>query len=472
VLIVALVVGALVAGVLAERGTDPTPSGDDLPLAAEEAMAVAAPTDALVSVWHCAVGTAAAGGIAPLTLVVANTTAELRSGSVRWVPDQGDAVAQPLGVGPGAVVRLAASDAVGAAWVAATVELDGGGVVVEQQVRGPGGLEVAPCASAGSAEWHLAHGATTRDAVEILTLYNPFAEDAIVDVRVTTDEGRVDPPDLVGVVVESGTLQVIDLGTHVRRQPSVATTVAARTGRLVVDRVQAFDGTEGRRGLGIGPAVPAAGTEWWFPQGLWSAGTSERFHVYNPGTADAVATIDLTLDGGAPVEPVELTVGPRSVVAFDVGADGRVPAGVGYAAVVRSANGVPVVVEREQSTPTTPSPGWASTPGARRPASRWALAYGESSSAVEQWVAIQNPGAEATTVTLRTLGPAGEQDVPGLGDLAVPAGGRLVVALADHLEGPSLPLVATARAPVVVERVLWLEAGVGGGLAIGVPLSD
>lgn len=472
VLLAVLVVGALVAGVLAERGTDPVAPGDGLVLAAREAMAVAAPADALASAWHCAAGTAVPGGGAPLTLVVANTTEEYRRGAVRWVPDQGEAVMQPLEVGPGSVVDLAAADATGAAWVAATVELDGGGVVIEEHVRGPGGLEVTPCASAGSTEWHLAHGATTRDAVEVLALYNPFADDAIVDVRVTTDEGRVDPPDLEGMVVEAGTLSMIDMGAHVRRRPSVATTVAARTGQLVVDRVQAFDGTEGRHGLALGPAVPRPATGWWFPQGFWSADTTERFHVYNPGTGDAVATIELTLDSGAPVEPVELTIGPRSVVAFDVGADGRVPAGVGYAAVVRSANGVPVVVEREQSSPAMPSPGWASGPGAARPATRWALAYGEASSAVDQAVVVQNPGAEAATVTLRTLGGGGEQDVPGLADLAVPAGGRLVVALADHLEGPALPLVATATAPVVVERVLWIGSGAGAGLAVGVPLSD
>ena len=85
-------------------------------------------------------------------------------------------------------------DHITAEWVSALVEINNGTAAVEHTVSGPLGADVAPCSPAGSDHWYFADGSTTVDARELLFLFNPFPEDAIVDLSFSTEDGRVAPP--------------------------------------------------------------------------------------------------------------------------------------------------------------------------------------------------------------------------------------------------------------------------------------
>src|SRR5207253_6438589 len=128
-------------------------------------------------------------------VLVANPSDRALRGTLRVVPSEGEAKVIPLEVAPRSrtVARLA--DVVAAPYAAALVELDGGDVVVEQQIRGALGISTAPCASAASEKWYLAEGSTAREGANpedrmLLALYNPFPEDAIVDLAFTHEAGR------------------------------------------------------------------------------------------------------------------------------------------------------------------------------------------------------------------------------------------------------------------------------------------
>src|SRR3546814_9767434 len=56
----------------------------------------------------------------------------------------------------------------------ALVESDGGGLVVEHEVRSIHGIDAKPCATGASDEWHFAWGTTARESRELLVLFNPF----------------------------------------------------------------------------------------------------------------------------------------------------------------------------------------------------------------------------------------------------------------------------------------------------------
>src|SRR5947208_4555239 len=119
-------------------------------------MPVAPPANALSSTWYCAGGTAAPGGGADMGVAVVNTADDPRTGTVTFVPSQGDPKTVPITVPPATRVIVRAQDALKAPWAAATVELDGGGAVAEVGTVGTLGSTAAPCASSASDQWYFA----------------------------------------------------------------------------------------------------------------------------------------------------------------------------------------------------------------------------------------------------------------------------------------------------------------------------
>src|SRR5205085_5686355 len=111
------------------------------------------------------------------------------------------------------------------------------------------GETVAPCASAAAAVWYFADGVTTKDAVETLSLFNPFPDEASVDLSFVTEEGPSVPRALSGLAVPAQGMTVVNVGDFVHRRAQATATVTARRGRIVAARLQSFDGTAGRKGV-------------------------------------------------------------------------------------------------------------------------------------------------------------------------------------------------------------------------------
>ncbi len=466
-----VLVVALVAGGLIDRL--PRRDGARLQYSARVAtMPTAAPATALSSAWFCAGGMATPDGVEGMVaegaIAIANAGDRTLTGTITIVPLEGDAKTVPLELGPRARRRLLLREVMTATYAAALVELDGGEVVVEHEIAGPLGISTAPCASSASERWYLAEGSTAREDSMRLAIYNPFPEDAIVDLSFATDQGRAVPSDFTGLVVRGGRLLVVKVEDHVRRRNNVAMTAVARSGRIVVDRLQLRGGAT--KGISLALAAPSAGPRWYFPEGLVSAGIQERYHLYNPTDREAQVSLELTLEEGA-VEPFDLTIPPRERLTVVASDEERVPRDVGHAATVVSLNGVPVVAERSvAASAPAPRTGIADTLGARRTARQWVLASGAATDVFDQWVVVLNPGPAAATVSLRGLVNGQLLDVATLQDVAIPAGQRLALRLTDHIKRDDLPLLVTATAPVVVERGIYVVGGPGIALSSGLLL--
>src|SRR5690606_4363857 len=162
-----------------------------------------------------------------------------RAAWVTWLPTPGEPVVEPVTLPPLGVVAVTAPPALEGPVVSAMVEADGGGVAVEHELDGPAGRSVAPCASGPANAWYLAGGGGRRRAA------------------------------MRGVPVPPGTTVDRDAGADAGagRRAVTAAVVTARTGRLVVDRIQGFDGSAGRFGHALTLAVPGASAAWWFPEG-------------------------------------------------------------------------------------------------------------------------------------------------------------------------------------------------------------
>jgi hypothetical protein len=467
-----VVVGLIAAAVALDRDRDTTVEvgfgrSDHL------VMPVAAPSSALGSTWFCPGGSAAGGdGVAEAVVTVANPGDRDATGTVTVFPSEGKQKVSPIEVAARTSVRVRLAEVVKAPWASALVEVDRGEVAVETSVAGPLGHGDAPCASAASEEWHLANGATTRDTGQVALLFNPFPDDAIVDFSFATDGGGFTAPDLISFPVPARSVVPVDLTQKVRRQAHVSTSVRARAGRLVMGRIQTYDGTGGPKGLDVALAAPSPAEQWWFPDGLKGAGIVEQYHVYNPTERPAEVALDVFVDKAIP-ELFELTLLPGTYATVDVSKEDAIPAKAGHSATVSSLNDVPVVAERSVAAGEGATrSGYASMLGAAGSARRWILAVGHASRALDEWVVIQNPGAEAVRVSLGALQGGRELPLTELQDLEIAPSGRRPIRIGEHLQRDELPLVVEADGPVVVERDLYSARGLGLSSAIGIPSSD
>ena len=186
-----------------------------------------------------------------------------------------------------------------------------------------------------------------------------------MDLSFTTDQGVEQPQEFQGLVVAPGQLLTVNLGDHLRRRQAIATTVTARSGRLVAwktevvtppTRQEAVLGTPAASAPFADPATPIAGVTvtlglaapalaWTWADGVAGNGVNERYVIYNPGADSAQLKLALLLEQGV-AEPFDLSVGPEQVVTVVSSQEVRIPPGVGHAAVLQSLNGVPVVAER------------------------------------------------------------------------------------------------------------------------------
>jgi hypothetical protein len=467
--ILVLLVAGVVVPAIVDRDLDaPARASFGQPQVAP--MPVVDADDVLASTWYCAAGTATDGGNANLTVVIASTAEQRVQGTVTWYVPDGDPVATPVEVPASGSLSVAASTYVDAPVVSAVVDVRGGGIAVEHVVSGARGASVAPCASDASPTWYFANGTTERDAVEVLSLFNPFPDDAIVDITFSTDEGLDEPGALGGLPVPAGTTLLVNVQDHVRRRAVTATSVVARSGRLVADRIQAFDGTAGRRGVSLALGAPALAREWTFPNGLAAEGLTEQWHVYNPNRHEAEVELEVVPAKGDPIEPMTLTIPARSQVIVDAATTDAIPKDVAHSSTLVSLNGVPIVVERSLDA-RAPSArrGWSSAFGAPLAAPAWVLPLGEASGATDEWVVVHNPGLDSVTVSITALAGGQVLAVEGLQELPIGPGGRIELRIGDHIERNPLPLLVEATGDVVVERDLYRVGATGLSTLVGIP---
>ena len=451
----------------------------------------AAPASALSSTFYCAGGSATSGDQFEATVVVANPTSVALSGQVTVYAGALDtdaagqqAVAslqpavRPLNVAAHARAEFRLGEAQASPFAAALVEIYGGQVAVERRTYGPRGLSVSACATAPSSSWYLPSGSTTKDARELLALFNPTPDSAIVDLAFITSDGFRAPPPYQGLVVPPRHVSVIDIAAAVGRHDEVATEVLSRSGRVVVDRLQSFDGSDANHpaGAAVTLAAPQPTTAWTFPEGLVTNGLNEVYTVLNPGDAPAAVELAIALDDPATngeVDPIAVDVPARSYVQVAMRDQTRVPPGIGHAVIVRSTNDVPVVPERviSAAAPATRL-GYAPAFGSPVTATKWLFAEGRADATEAEFVTLDNSSTQTAHVRFTALAQGQPLAVEGLQAVEVPAGQRVAVELGQHINRADLPLLVESDVPVVAERGLYAASGIGLSLAIGVPLAE
>lgn len=330
---------------------------------------------------------------------------------------------------------------------AASFVFDGGGVVANRVVSGPGGWSTAPCASQLSPQWSFAGGSTTAGNAVSIALLNPSSTEAVVNISFLTGQGMVTPQSYQGLVVPAGQLVVENVGDFVEGAAAIGTFVVAQSGTLVATEFQLWSsGPAG--GLSLQLGAPALSTTWQFAQTTVEPSSTVDFTLANPNSAAVTATVSLGLPSGS-VVPRHVVVPPESTAVFSASGSG-LPEQVPYSVTVGST--APIVVGRAVQAPAGASPPvWGSSAGTVTVATHWLVpgpgvpgAPGTAGATVAS-LALANRGPTAARVTVTTLGP--DRTVA----VVTVAADRIVV-LGPKVVGGLSVFEVSASQPIAVEE--------------------
>lgn len=339
-------------------------------------------------------------------------------------------------------------------YVAAMVEILGGGGIVEQRADHEAGSAVSPCSNSTSDTWFLADNYTLNDSREDLVIVNPFPDRAILDISFATPDGRRTPQALQGLPVAGRSISVVSEDAMPKDEIILAADVRASRGRVVVARAQRYRGE--RNGFSLTLAAPAASPEWYFADGESGGDVAfERYSIYNPSERDV--TVDATVFGVTSDEfiPARSDVIPAgSVISYTTKAFENLPEGRHFIAFsTQSDDGI--VVERGITRTIGDAVVTAvclGSPQVFLGYYRWSTAVG-TDIALDAVLIVANLDFLPGEVTVKVVGPGGEVAIPGLELVELPAAGVIAIPITDAT-ALGLPLVVESTTRIVVERSL------------------
>jgi hypothetical protein len=473
--VVALVV-LVVGGVAVAVGLQGSPA----PVAAAPTpSALVGAPDAESTAWYCT-GQSTAGGVAPGSLVLTNTTARAVTAAVTAVTDTGATAHTEVAVPAQGALAPAIPALSSGTWVSESVVTAGGGVAVTQSVFSPLGWSQAPCQSTASPEWSFASGTTAAADAVYLSLLNPTSTPVVVDLSFATPSGVVHPINYQGIVLAPGQVAAENVSAEVQQVANFSTIVAARTGRVVASEIQEIVGPAGSGGLSLVPGVAAPQSHWSIPQAQEAGGASSQIPVFNPGSTSETVHVGIRLPSGA-LSPLTDKVLPGTTWVLDTSAQTRIPDGQTYAAVIDATGGPGVVVSRSvglsaSATPPPQSGTVVAVDGlsAGVPTREWVVPPPGTSAdpavigAAPASLALLNTSSGTETYVAVAITATGDHTI-ATGKLA---GGTSFVVSGSPLAAAGMaPIVVHASGPMALSEDVSPSAGLGVVSMPGIPLS-
>jgi hypothetical protein len=456
---------AIVAAVVAQQDEPSGSSASAGAVIARRASVGVPAADVASSAWYCAAGTSTPDGTATETVVIASL-ADTDIEVTTTVMPGGDAspARDTMRLAPGEQVDVPVADVLATAEPGVVVETVGGPAAVSHVLEHGDDVATEACTRTASAEWYFASGTTVDGSLHDLVLFNPFGDDAIVDVSFVTDTGAQEPADLQALVVPRRSRVTVPVQDAVLRQALVAAHVHARTGRVVAEQTQTFDDVDvdgsNRNGIALSAGAVAPSSVWRIPAGSTRDGGRVQLALANFSHDDSRVAVKAVLAGGGELPAETVRVPAQGIEVVDVTTRVPLDTDVAVIATVREDDGrrVPVVAELLGVWPTaSSSTGLAGTLGSTLTATRWVVPVPDADA--EGTLTVFNPGPAPVTASLlaagdvdRRIGPTSEPE------LAIAPGRVKTVRLSLRGARP-VAAVVTADHPVVVGLSLLGDAG-------------
>ncbi len=346
-----IVIALLVGAVVIDRSIDESVAEVvSVPLA----VSAVADDDAVSSTWFCAASTGEQGG-ADSELVLANTRAtpataivSLFEGAPQTLIDA-PVIQQTIELPALSIESVRLAELVpDSPIISVAVEVDGGGVVADKISSGPTGVARTACASEVSSDWVVTSGSTAPGSELSLVVFNPFPEFATVDIDFVSEVGTRTPEDLIGLTIPSQASRVIDVGDVVAASETISSFVRVRSGQVVVEAIQSFEGGDMPQGLSVISGSPAPSSQWSF-SGVTPAAGPAGLVVVNPSEDEMRVDIEVfPASAERFVEPFQVVLqgGQNDIVPLV--AEGRLAGISSFSLVASTADGAPFVAGMQQ----------------------------------------------------------------------------------------------------------------------------
>jgi hypothetical protein len=226
---------------------------------------------------------------------------------------------------------------------AVAAEAVGGDVVGEEVTSG--GADEVPCTSSGVTGWYGAGFDTLVGSSASLSIYNPTATPAVLDVTTFSSSGFGAPAAFRGLSLAPHTQVELKLGTQIVNSSNIGVHVSVLRGSLVVEGVQRSGAV-----VSLVPGSTSTSRDVWFPRVTTVENSVAQLRVANPGSRTVTVTARVGL---APyhVAPLTLQVAPYSSGKVVITPNPAIPAH-GYA-TVQLTSSAPVVTSLATGTAGT-----------------------------------------------------------------------------------------------------------------------
>lgn len=345
-------------------------------------------------------------------------------------------------------LSIAASD-LGLPDAAAVVEVFGAESTTESITYGGGaGVSASRCSVQPSDRWFFTVASTARGQDTYLLVANPFAEEAVLKVRMITAEKDVIPARLRDHVIAPFSQTPILLAEFFEETDGFGLEVEATQGRVVVARYTRMETRDGRRGIYSDVGIREPSPRWVFAGGEVPIDGDEYFVLTNPGEREALAQFIFQTDSEqlSPPALAELAVpaGRRVLVK----AAEHLPRGAHHGTTINILNSIPVVAERLMFK-TGASRGSESTFGSPAVAKRFVVSVGSPAGGTAA-IAIVNHSQRDTVVRINLITAESENRPPELAAISVGAGRRLTVDVTPFLGGGMATAVIEALSGEII----------------------
>ena len=347
----AVVISLLVGAIVIDQGVSSVEADE---VSAAVGVSTVADDQASSSTWFCSAATDS-DGLADSEIVLANTGPSPARAIVSAFQGSNEAlndapVNEQVIELPGlSIESLRLADlAPDSPVISVAVEVDRGGVLVDKISSGPTGVARTACASEASTDWVVTSGSTVPGSQLQLVVFNPFPDFATVDVDFVSEAGTRTPEDLIGLTIPARASRIIDVSDVVAASEAITSFVRVRSGRVVVEGIQSFDGQGAPQGLSVISGAPSPALEWTFA-GVTPAAGPAGLVVVNPNETEIRVDIEVFPAGAERfVEPFQviLQAGQNDVV--DLVAEGRLAGVSSFSLVARANDGSPIIAGMQQ----------------------------------------------------------------------------------------------------------------------------
>ncbi|RIK09438.1 MAG: hypothetical protein DCC49_06200 [Acidobacteria bacterium] len=351
--------------------------------------------------------------------------------------------------------------------VGAVIELDLTAVAIAQTVSVSSpeatGTMAAPCTEGTAPARYFPGGSSVRGAETYLILFNPFPQDAVVNVDVYTDSGIERPKNLQQFPLFAGRSAVVKLSDEVRRESALGAVVRAESGQVVSQQVLYSNGERLPAGVSLSAGSTDPSPDWHFADG--NAGMSQLLWIMNPGETEEEIEVEFLPEGllTETPPPQSMRVPPNSEATMTISP--ALAPEVNFGLTARTVSGSGVFVDRLIGYPAPPQHGMSAGPGIASPMDRWLIpnAWGaEQGVPYSNVLSVTNPGSATAKLTIGRL-DSGAVEVPAAySNVVVPPGGRITLAASNEFSAKAMTLVGWSDEPLVVEsRVSAIAPRVG-----------